>query len=83
MAIEDALVLADQLAATDDPAAGLARYESIRRSRTELVLKLSRRADSAAQLTNPLGLRLRNFVVGRTPPRLQRRQLEPIVHHRS
>lgn len=45
MAIEDALVLADVLAASDDPAAGLAMYGSIRRPRTELVLKLSRRAE--------------------------------------
>jgi 2-polyprenyl-6-methoxyphenol hydroxylase-like FAD-dependent oxidoreductase len=81
MAIEDALVLADELAASDDLAAGLARYESIRRPRTELVLKLSRRADSAAQLASPLGTRLRNVAVRRLPPRLQARQLEPIVHH--
>ncbi|MGZ4229591.1 MAG: FAD-dependent monooxygenase [Solirubrobacteraceae bacterium] len=81
MAIEDALVLARQLAAGDEVAAGLARYESIRRPRTELVLKLSRRADSAAQLASPFGRRLRNLVVRRTPLRLHARQLEPIVHH--
>jgi 2-polyprenyl-6-methoxyphenol hydroxylase-like FAD-dependent oxidoreductase len=81
MAIEDALVLADQFASSDDLGAGLARYESIRRPRTGLVLKLSRRTDRVAQLTSPLGRRLRNLVVRRTPPRLQARQLEPIVHH--
>jgi 2-polyprenyl-6-methoxyphenol hydroxylase-like FAD-dependent oxidoreductase len=81
MAIEDAVVLAAQLAATDDLAAGLARYESIRRPRVERVLKLSRRADSAAQLASPLGTRLRNLAVRRTPPRLSARQLQPIVHH--
>jgi 2-polyprenyl-6-methoxyphenol hydroxylase-like FAD-dependent oxidoreductase len=81
MAIEDAIVLAEQLAASDDLAASLARYELIRRPRTELVLKLSRRADSAAQLASPIGRRLRNLVVRHTPPRLQARQLEPIVHH--
>lgn len=81
MAIEDALVLAEQLTASDDLAAGLARYESIRRPRTELVLKLSRRADSAAQLASPIGRRLRNLVVRHIPPRLQARQLGPIVHH--
>ncbi|MGN6167777.1 MAG: FAD-dependent monooxygenase [Solirubrobacteraceae bacterium] len=81
MAIEDALVLADELAARDDLTPGLARYESIRRPRAELVLKLSRRTDRAAQLASPFGTRLRNLVVRRTPPRLQARQLEPIVHH--
>ncbi len=74
MAIEDALVLARQLAAGDELAAGLARYESIRRPRTELVLKLSRRADSAAQLASPFGRRLRNLVVRRTPLRLHARR---------
>ena len=81
MAIEDALVLADELAASNDLAAGVARYESARRPRTALVLKLSRRTDTAAQLTSPLGRRMRNLIVRRTPPRLQARQLEPIVHH--
>ncbi len=80
MAIEDAVVLDDELAASDDLAAGLGRYESIRRPRTELGLKLSRRTDSAAQLTSPFGRRLRNLVVRCTPPRLQTRQLESIVH---
>jgi 2-polyprenyl-6-methoxyphenol hydroxylase-like FAD-dependent oxidoreductase len=81
MAIEDALVLADELAASEDLAAGLASYEAIRRQRIELVLKLSRRADRAAQLTNPLARRLRNLAVRRTPPQVQARQLEPIIHH--
>jgi 2-polyprenyl-6-methoxyphenol hydroxylase-like FAD-dependent oxidoreductase len=81
MAIEDAVVLADELAASHKPAAGLARYESTRRPRTELVLKLSRRTDSAAQLTNPFGRRLRNLLVRHTPERLQARQIESIVHH--
>jgi 2-polyprenyl-6-methoxyphenol hydroxylase-like FAD-dependent oxidoreductase len=81
MAIEDALALADELAVSDDLEAGLKRYESIRRTRTDLVLKLSRRTDNAAQLTSPLGRRLRNISVRCTPTRLQARQLEPIVHH--
>jgi 2-polyprenyl-6-methoxyphenol hydroxylase-like FAD-dependent oxidoreductase len=80
MAIEDSLALADELAGANDLAAGLARYESIRRPRTELVLKLSRRTDRAAQLTSPIGRRLRNLVIRHAPPRLQARQLEPIIH---
>jgi hypothetical protein len=44
-------------------------------------LKLSRRADRAAQLTNPLARRLRNLAVRRTPPQVQARQLEPIIHY--
>jgi len=80
-AIEDAVVLANELGRDEQPGDALARYESIRRSRAELTLKLSRQADRAAQLTSPLGRRLRNHIVRRTPKRVQRRQLDPLVHH--
>ena len=81
MAIEDAVVLAGELADSGDPRAQLVRYESIRRPRAALVLKLSRRVDNAAQLTSPLARRLRNVLVRRTPKRLQGRQLAPIIRH--
>jgi 2-polyprenyl-6-methoxyphenol hydroxylase-like FAD-dependent oxidoreductase len=81
-AIEDAVVLADQLAIHNTIDDALARYESIRRPRAELVLKLSRRTDRAAQLASPIGGRLRNLIVRRIPPRAQAKQLAPIVHHR-
>ena len=80
-AIEDAVVLGDRLAGSDDLSTVLAEYEAIRQPRAEAVLKLSRRVDKAAQLANPLGWRLRNALVRWQPERAQRRQLEPIVHH--
>jgi 2-polyprenyl-6-methoxyphenol hydroxylase-like FAD-dependent oxidoreductase len=80
-AIEDAVVLADRLASSDDLTDALAEYEAIRRPRADAVLKMSRRVDKAAQLANPLGWRLRNALVRWQPERTQRRQLEPIVHH--
>jgi 2-polyprenyl-6-methoxyphenol hydroxylase-like FAD-dependent oxidoreductase len=80
-AIEDAVVLADRLAGSDDLTAALAEYAAIRRPRANAVLKMSRRVDTAAQLANPLGWRLRNAVVRRLPERAQRRQLEPLVRH--
>jgi 2-polyprenyl-6-methoxyphenol hydroxylase-like FAD-dependent oxidoreductase len=80
-AIEDAVVLADRLAGSDDLGAALAEYERIRRPRAEAVLKMSRRADKAAQLANPLGWRIRNALVRRLPERAQRRQLEPLVRY--
>jgi len=49
-AIEDAVVLAAQLAHENDLADALGRYESIRKPRAESVQKISRRADKAAQL---------------------------------
>jgi 2-polyprenyl-6-methoxyphenol hydroxylase-like FAD-dependent oxidoreductase len=80
-AIEDAVVLADRLAGRDDISAALAEYEAIRRPRTDAVLKISRRADKAAQLASPLGCRLRNALVRWSPDRAQRRRLEPLVRH--
>jgi 2-polyprenyl-6-methoxyphenol hydroxylase-like FAD-dependent oxidoreductase len=80
-ALEDAVVLADRLVRRDELATALAEYEAIRRPRAEAVLKMSRRADKAAQLANPLGWRLRNAIVRRLPDRAQRRQLEPLVRY--
>ncbi|HEV8251570.1 MAG TPA: FAD-dependent monooxygenase [Gaiellaceae bacterium] len=80
-AIEDAVVLADRLADSADLATALDAYEAIRRPRAEAVLKMSRRADKAAQLASPLGSRLRDAVVRRLPERAQRRQLEPLVRY--
>jgi 2-polyprenyl-6-methoxyphenol hydroxylase-like FAD-dependent oxidoreductase len=80
-AIEDAVVLADRLAAVGDVPTALGEYEAIRRPRAEAVLNLSRRIDKAAQLTSPLGWRVRNAVLRRLPERTQRRQLEPLVRY--
>ena len=78
-AIEDAVVLADRLAAGGSLGTALGEHEAIRRPRTEAVLKMSRRIDKAAQLANPVGWRLRNAMVRRLSERAQRRQLEPLV----
>jgi 2-polyprenyl-6-methoxyphenol hydroxylase-like FAD-dependent oxidoreductase len=80
-AIEDAVVLADRLARAVEVGTALAEYEAARRSRANSVLRMSRRADKAAQLASPLACRLRNAVVARLPERAQRSQLEPIVTH--
>ena len=80
-AIEDAVVLADRLAHSDELRSALAEYEAIRTPRAEVVLKMSRRADKAAQLASPLGWRFRNALVRRLPERAQRRQLEPLVRY--
>jgi 2-polyprenyl-6-methoxyphenol hydroxylase-like FAD-dependent oxidoreductase len=80
-ALEDAVVLGHEIADADELATGFARYESLRRPRAALALKLSRRVDAAAQLANPIGCRVRNALVGRTPQRIQRRQLAPLIHH--
>jgi 2-polyprenyl-6-methoxyphenol hydroxylase-like FAD-dependent oxidoreductase len=81
-AIEDAVVLACELARSDDVAAAFGTYESIRRPRAEAVVKMSRRADRTAQLASQLGCRLRNAAVRRMPKRAQRHQLEPLVRYK-
>jgi 2-polyprenyl-6-methoxyphenol hydroxylase-like FAD-dependent oxidoreductase len=80
-AIEDAVVLADRLAGSDEHTVALGEYEAIRRPRADAVLKMSRRVDKAAQLANPLGWRVRNALVRWQPERARRRQLEPLVRH--
>jgi 2-polyprenyl-6-methoxyphenol hydroxylase-like FAD-dependent oxidoreductase len=80
-ALEDAVVLANEVADREDLPTGLVRYESTRRPRAELALKLSRRLDAAAQLANPIACRVRNALTRSTPQRLQRRQLAPLIHH--
>jgi 2-polyprenyl-6-methoxyphenol hydroxylase-like FAD-dependent oxidoreductase len=78
-ALEDAVALADALDRAGEIEDALARYESIRRPRAELTQRLSRRADRAAQIANPVACRLRNAVASHVPPDLQRRQLAPLV----
>ena len=80
-AIEDAVVLVDELGRDGELRDKLARYESFRRPRSDAVLKMSRRVDKAAQLASPLACRLRNAIVRRTPERAHRRQLEPLVRY--
>jgi 2-polyprenyl-6-methoxyphenol hydroxylase-like FAD-dependent oxidoreductase len=80
-ALEDAVVLANEIAGSQDLPTGLVRYQSTRRPRAELALKLSRRLDAAAQLANPIVCRVRNALTRSTPQRLQRRQLAPLIHH--
>jgi 2-polyprenyl-6-methoxyphenol hydroxylase-like FAD-dependent oxidoreductase len=81
-ALEDAVVLSGLLAQGADVERALNDYEARRRPRVELVQKMSRRADKAAQLASPLGCPLRNAVIRRLPERVQRRQLEALVRHR-
>jgi 2-polyprenyl-6-methoxyphenol hydroxylase-like FAD-dependent oxidoreductase len=75
-AIEDAVVLADELAATDDVVAALGQYSSRRVQHTAAVVKASRQMSRIARLRNPLATLLRA-----SPPSISLRRLEPIVGH--
>jgi 2-polyprenyl-6-methoxyphenol hydroxylase-like FAD-dependent oxidoreductase len=78
-AIEDAVVLVDSLARHTTLAAALADYEAIRRPRTKMVLKLSRRIDRVAQFPSPLACRLRNAAVRRVPERANRASFKRLI----
>ena len=78
MAMEDAVVLADELAKADRGEQGveaaLAGYVARRRPRVETVVRLSRRVGEAGQLSGPLACWLRNRRVrreGRASARVQ------------
>jgi 2-polyprenyl-6-methoxyphenol hydroxylase-like FAD-dependent oxidoreductase len=74
-ALEDAATLVRLLAATDDVDAALARYDTLRRARTQPIARRSRLVGRIAQLQGGLRTRLRDLAIGRTPEGLLRRQL--------
>lgn len=80
-AIEDALVLAGCLAKFEEVPAALAQYEKLRRPRTEAIVKKSRQAGQVGQWSNPLLVWLRKYVARLLLPRLQARQLDPILSY--
>jgi 2-polyprenyl-6-methoxyphenol hydroxylase-like FAD-dependent oxidoreductase len=74
-AIEDAIVLADTLAAERSHEAAFRRYESRRFARTRRIVEESRRFGRAAQATSPLAVWARNLAVRLTPRRMLRARL--------
>jgi 2-polyprenyl-6-methoxyphenol hydroxylase-like FAD-dependent oxidoreductase len=67
-ALEDAVVLAEQLHNADDPADALAAYERRRRGRTALVTRMSRAIGTVSQWRHPLACRLRDALLRVTTP---------------
>lgn len=72
--IEDAHALAHHLAARDDAAEALRRYETDRRDRTRGLVAASRRLSRVEQLANPLATRLRDLVIRHAPMSAVREQ---------
>lgn len=73
-AIEDAWVLARLLAETEDIEAATAAFETVRRSRTERIVRDSRRLGRVAHLQNRIARGVRNAVLRATPDAVTRRQ---------
>jgi 2-polyprenyl-6-methoxyphenol hydroxylase-like FAD-dependent oxidoreductase len=79
-AIEDAVVLGEELAGSDVVAA-LERYGARRAEHTADVARASRQMSRVAHLRSPLAAGLRNTVLRVTPASASLRRLEPIVGH--
>ncbi|MEU4118770.1 FAD-dependent monooxygenase [Kitasatospora sp. NPDC028055] len=68
-ALEDAVTLAAAVAASPTVEGALARYDAVRRPRSQTVARDARRAGRMGQqLANPLAVRLRNAAIRLTPP---------------
>jgi 2-polyprenyl-6-methoxyphenol hydroxylase-like FAD-dependent oxidoreductase len=73
-AIEDAWVLARELARDASPA-GLRRYEAARQPRTRRFVEESWRFGKVSQSSSPLFMAVRNFAMGALPESLMQRSL--------
>ena len=80
-AIEDAVVLADCIAANSDVEAALKDYEARRVERANRVVEQSHRIGKMAQNANPLVCAFRNAVIRLIPASMQMKQLNWIIEH--
>jgi 2-polyprenyl-6-methoxyphenol hydroxylase-like FAD-dependent oxidoreductase len=77
MAMEDAAVLAEELAsASGDVPAALQRYTARRQPRVELVMRVSRQVGDDGQRSNPLACWLRNRRLRREGQNAEKMQSE-------
>jgi 2-polyprenyl-6-methoxyphenol hydroxylase-like FAD-dependent oxidoreductase len=81
MAIEDAIVLARELAGHDDAAVALRSYEARRRARVDDLQRGARRLGAVAQWRSPLARWARDLAVRCTPASSSQRALEKILAH--
>ena len=79
-AIEDAVVLGEELAGPDVVAA-LERYSARRRAHTADVVRASRQMSRVAHLRGPVAAGLRDALLRASPPSVTLRRLDPIVGH--
>jgi 2-polyprenyl-6-methoxyphenol hydroxylase-like FAD-dependent oxidoreductase len=82
MAIEDAVVLADALAAEPSPEGAFHRYESQRFVRTRWLVEESRRFGRIAQAASPFAVWARDLAVRLTPRRVLRARLARVLSFR-
>lgn len=78
-ALEDAVVLADRLAGTEDVPRALAGYEAARYRRTAPLVRRSRVIGRVAQLRSPVLRGLRDAAMARVPAPVLLRGLDPVL----
>lgn len=78
-AIEDAVILADELAAHDSPAAAFAAFERRRLPRTHYIVNNSWTLGKIAQWSHPLLVSLRNGLFRLIPESANERQLKAVL----
>jgi 2-polyprenyl-6-methoxyphenol hydroxylase-like FAD-dependent oxidoreductase len=76
MAMEDAAVLADELAASREVAQALERYVQRRRPRVDTVMRISRQVGEDGQQSNPLACWVRNRRIRRSGRKLAQAQAD-------
>lgn len=74
-AIEDAIVLAQEIEKTHDPAQAFKAFEKRRIKRTQEIVRDSERIGKVAQLENPLMIGIRNIIMKNLPQSFGERQL--------
>ncbi|GAB3901783.1 FAD-dependent monooxygenase [Larkinella knui] len=77
-AIEDAVILADELAVGDAAPVAFKRFEQRRLKRTHYIVETSRRIGQVAQTQNPVLAALRNGLFRMLPASIHDRQLETL-----
>jgi 2-polyprenyl-6-methoxyphenol hydroxylase-like FAD-dependent oxidoreductase len=80
-AIEDAVVLGEELAGPEDVVAALERYSARRAGHTADVARASRQMSRVAHLRGPVTAGIRNALLRASPPSASLRRLAPIVGH--
>jgi 2-polyprenyl-6-methoxyphenol hydroxylase-like FAD-dependent oxidoreductase len=81
-AIEDAVVLAACLDETSDIGAALARYDELRRRRTQRIVRRSAHVGAATKLTWPPAVLARDLAARLIPARVTLRSMAPILSWR-
>ncbi len=75
-AIEDSIVLADEIHRCDSPSVAFKEYESRRLNRTHWIVQQSRTIGRVAQIQNSIAIKLRNNLLSLMPQKINESRLE-------